>query len=450
MRVTTFVVNFSKLLSQLSIALILITGAMAAYPKASGIVVAVTGFFGTLIYIFSRKRVESHSKQLANIGVSLNKTSLSALQAIREILIYRKQTAFEHQHKKQLDEYVTEYPIPLVLQSIPPLVLEFSGAATLLLAFFYMQDQGVSLSQISGTLALLAGVAWRLLPCLNKAVAALLVLHSCNPFIDQFFFNFKRIPADYEANYLPLDFQQEIRMTNLSFRYDESKKDSLVNINLTISKGKMIGLVGQSGAGKSTIVAILSGLLTPTAGAMYVDGTPVDLSNFHGFTRLGYVPQSPYLLDATLAENVAFCRWGEEPNREKVLECCEMAAVDFIDQLPYGIETIVGERGMRLSGGQVQRLAIARALYNNPSIIIFDEATSALDGAAEAALQQTINSLREKMTLVVIAHRLSTVENCDEIYWLDQGHVVDSGPAGRVLDAYNQSLLARRNTEPQE
>lgn len=151
---------------------------------------------------------------------------------------------------------------------------------------------------------------------------------------------------------------------------------------------------------------------------------------------IGYVPQNPFLLNGSLAENIAFSQWGEEIDRDRVRECCRMAAMDFLDDLENGIDTIIGERGVRLSGGQLQRVSIARALYNHPQVIIFDEATSALDTATEQAIQQTIESLRRELTIVIIAHRLSTVERCDWLYWIDKGSIKKEGDSLNILSLY--------------
>ena len=160
-------------------------------------------------------------------------------------------------------------------------------------------------------------------------------------------------------------------------------------------------------------------------------------------SSIGYVPQTPFLLNASIAENVAFSQWGGKIDRERVLRCCRMAAMDFLDELPEGMDTVIGERGVRLSGGQVQRVAIARALYEEPQMILFDEATSALDGASEQAIQNTINSLSGQVTMVVVAHRLTTVEKCDYIYWIQDGRMNKRGSPDIVLPEYEEFLKKR-------
>ena len=204
----------------------------------------------------------------------------------------------------------------------------------------------------------------------------------------------------------------------------------------------MIGLIGPSGAGKSTIVSLLTGLYTPSSGRILVDGQELDDSLRAGWMRgIGYVPQSPFLLNGSLAENIAFSQWGQKIDRQRVEECCRMAAMDFVDDLEDGIDTIIGERGVRLSGGQLQRVSIARALYRRPQLIIFDEATSALDRATEQAIQQTIEGLREYTTVVIIAHRLTTMENCDWLYWVEKGEINQEGDGSTLLPLYTKNSI---------
>ena len=186
---------------------------------------------------------------------------------------------------------------------------------------------------------------------------------------------------------------------------------------------------------------ILTGLITPTSGKVLIDDVVLDAGNTASWLqKVGYVPQSPYLLDTTLAENVAFSRWGEELDRNWVLRCCSMAALDFLENLQDGMDTVLGERGACLSGGQAQRVAIARALYGKPELIVFDEATSALDDKNEQAIHNTVLELKKHLTVVIIAHRLSTVQECDTILWLEDGRIVMTGPPAEVLPLYRNTL----------
>ena len=231
--------------------------------------------------------------------------------------------------------------------------------------------------------------------------------------------------------------RNSIVLENITFSYPDALEPALSNVSLAIHKGSLVGFIGMSGSGKSTLVSVISGLLAPESGNFIVDGKSLSADKK---LNVGYVPQNLYLLDATLAENIAFSAWGKSIDIERVRECCRLASLDFVDALPAGVASPIGERGARLSGGQVQRVGIARALYGQPDVLIFDEATSALDGATEAAIQQTVESLQSNMTILIVAHRLSTVENCDYVYWLENGRIRMHGAASDVLPRYKDYL----------
>jgi ABC-type bacteriocin/lantibiotic exporter with double-glycine peptidase domain len=204
-------------------------------------------------------------------------------------------------------------------------------------------------------------------------------------------------------------------MRNISFAYVDDAP-VLENFFVSIDKGSSLGIMGPSGCGKSTLVDILCGLLTPQSGELVVDGKVLSGDDLAAWRmNIGYVPQFPYIFDATLAQNVAFGLDSDKIDQDLVRECCTQAGVDFLKQLPHGINSLIGERGIRLSGGQRQRIAIARALYRQPQVLILDEATSALDEEKDAEIRRLITSLKGKQTLVVVSHRPSTVEGCDEV-----------------------------------
>jgi ABC-type bacteriocin/lantibiotic exporter with double-glycine peptidase domain len=237
-------------------------------------------------------------------------------------------------------------------------------------------------------------------------------------------------------------FENRISLHQVCFRYAGSQVDSLHNLTFDIPIGQKIGVIGPSGAGKSTLVGVLSGLLYPRRGTILVDGTPLDPGRAAAFAQLiGYVPQQPFLFAGTLAENVAFSSWGRPWDKQRVMEACQRAAVDFITTHPDGVNQRIGENGAGLSGGQAQRISIARALYCRPKLLIFDEATSALDQANENHIQNTIDSLANEVTCVIIAHRLTTVENCDSIIWVDNGHLVMHDKTNIVLEKYKKEQL---------
>ncbi len=206
-----------------------------------------------------------------------------------------------------------------------------------------------------------------------------------------------------------------------------------------------MGLVGRSGAGKSTFINILSGLLEPTSGRLLVNGRPMNAAQLTAYRRqIGYVPQNPYLLAGTVAQNVAFSDWGKEIDDEKVRRSCREAAIDFLGPECDQTDRMVSKGGNGLSGGQLQRVSIARALYTEPEVLVFDEATSALDQASEAIVQETVQANKGQRICVIAAHRLSTLEVCDMVIWLEEGRVRRMGPPAALLEDYLKSKCSTR------
>jgi ABC-type multidrug transport system fused ATPase/permease subunit len=310
------------------------------------------------------------------------------------------------------------------------------------------------MARISGIMGFMAAVAWRGLPVVNRLVDAVATLRGGLPYLRKIV-QLVGLERSLSAELLPLadtpleplPFARDIVLDHVTFRYPEASSTAVRDVSLRIEAGSMVGLVGLSGAGKSTLVNLLTGLIPPESGEVLVDGLPVTNSNFSAWMRkIGYVAQAPYIIDASLAENVALSRWGDPIDRERVLQCCRMAALDFLEDLEKGIDTILGDRGTRLSGGQAQRVAIARALYSEPELIIFDEATSSLDMKNEKAIHETILSLREHVTMVIIAHRLTTVEGCDSLIWLEKGRIHKLGGIGDILPEYEATLKGSKKS----
>ena len=224
-------------------------------------------------------------------------------------------------------------------------------------------------------------------------------------------------------------FRSGLVLRDVSFRYPGADVDALADVDLELSPGDTVALVGPSGAGKSTLIDVVMGLHPPTTGELLVDGRSMGELRAAWQRGIGLVPQDIFLLDATIAENLAFGDRPEEIDRAALDEAVEMAQLgDLVAELPAGLQTVVGERGVRLSGGQRQRLGIARALYRRPRLLVLDEATSALDSVTEAKITGTLRALRGRLTIITIAHRLSTVRDADRLVLMAEGRVVDEGP----------------------
>lgn len=240
------------------------------------------------------------------------------------------------------------------------------------------------------------------------------------------------------------------RADKVSYTYPNAAESALVEVSLAIPHGAAVGFVGPSGAGKSTIVDVILGLLTPQEGVVTVDDIDIQHRMPSWQRKIGYIPQFIYLTDSTIRRNIAFGRHDKEIDDALVWEAVDAAQLrELVESLPEGLDTIVGERGVRLSGGQRQRIGIARALYHKPEVLVMDEATSALDNQTERFIVEALESIRGRHTMIVIAHRLSTVENCDTLYMLDKGRLVAQGTYDELLASSPAfARMAGVTTEP--
>lgn len=335
------------------------------------------------------------------------------------------------------------------LQQLPRLWLELlavAGLATLVLA---MLSQGRNMANIVPTLGLFAAAAFRLMPSVNRVLGAVQALRYGLPVINTLHEELQLDapePAAKNTNGSAA-FQSEIRLANITYTYPSAPTLALNQLALSIRKGESVGFIGPSGSGKSTLVDVILGLLAPDAGQVAVDGQDIQ-TNLRGWQdQIGYVPQSIYLTDDTLRRNVAFGLPDEQIDDVAVQRAIRAAQLEeFVTSLPDGSETIVGERGIRLSGGQRQRIGIARALYHDPAVLVLDEATSALDTATERGVMQAVRALHGTKTIVIVAHRLSTVEHCDRLYQLQEGRVADEGAPDRVLSSQPEPIVIPAET----
>jgi ABC-type multidrug transport system fused ATPase/permease subunit len=334
---------------------------------------------------------------------------------------------------------------------LPRLWLEFlaiTGLAVLVLVVLW---RGHSPETLVPTLGLFAVGAFRLLPSANRLMNAvqniryglpvIAVLHSELALLQDISLR--------EGGHL-LPFRDSLQLEDVVFRYPSTDTDTIRGITLQIARGTSVGFIGSTGTGKTTLVDIMLGLLTPNSGRVLVDGVDIRDRERGWQDQIGYVPQSIFLTDDSLRRNIAFGLASEQIDEAAVWRTVRTAQLEtFVNELPDGLDTIVGERGVRLSGGQRQRIGIARALYHDPSVIVLDEATSALDSATERGFMETVRALRGTKTIIIIAHRLSTVEQCDRLFRLDQGRVVEEGEAAVVLKTLrDSSALAASPAEP--
>lgn len=359
---------------------------------------------------------------------------LQFFHAFKEIIILGKKDYFIQQFKNHSLKKSQVHGLQNSLNAMPRVIIEtlFVGIFVTTIAILCFKHE--SPWQMMGIMGGYMYAGFRLMPGLNRIINQLSVFKAVIPHVDSVYQEYTQISS--KAAYFDIQdfsYTKSINLQNVSFKYLNTKKNTLQNINVDIRKGEHIGIVGETGSGKSTLIDLILGLLSPQEGSILIDGK-YSVNSYQWHAKIGYVPQSIYLTDDTIAANIAFGNEFIDYERlQLVLESSQLTKL--ISQLPNGVETFVGERGVRLSGGERQRIAIARALYRNPEILIFDEATSALDSETEAILMDTINSVSKERTVIMIAHRLTTLKDCDRIISMENGQIKNITNYAKMLES---------------
>ncbi|MBQ3059692.1 MAG: ABC transporter ATP-binding protein [Desulfovibrio sp.] len=425
--------------------LALVAALVYATPGGILICLIVIGMLAWLVYRSMKNRIDQSGQTALRASTAETRTTRNAMRGIREVLIYRQQPVFLQKYLDACQSGVHARAFLSMAPPIPTWILEVCGFAAIpLTVWILIATQDADMATIANVVTMVMLAAWRILPLLNRTLACVISVRSNRAGAMHCL---ERLEAIRKENLAPqaepdpdFSFDKEIRLEHVAFTYPGAEQQALTDFSCSIAKGQQVGLVGISGSGKSTLAGIISGLLEPQDGHLLIDGralTPAGLAAYRG--KIGYVPQSPYLMAGSIAENVAFSQWGKPWDAEKVKKACRMAALDIVETDPRSIDYPIGENGSGLSGGQAQRVSIARALYAEPEILILDESTSALDQQTEAAIMTTINALKEQLTIIIIAHRLSTVEQCDQLFWVENGRLKKQGPSAAILAEYTKA-----------
>ena len=382
--------------------------------------------YGVIAWL-TRRRLVYNSQCIAQEQTQVVKALQEGLGAIRDVLLDGTQKVYCNVYRKAILQLQRASGENTFINQAPRYAMEALGMALIAAFVLALSHRPGGVAAALPILGMLALGAQRLLPLMQQlygnwsvVAGSKAALADVLALLDQ--------PLPAEANQPepgPLALSQDIRFDNVSFQYSSNDPWVLDGINLTIPKGARIGIIGSTGSGKSTALDLLMGLLEPTQGQILVDGQPVSLDHRRAWQRtVAHVPQSIFLADTTIAENIAFGIPPDQIDLERVRKAAEQARIaEFIESRPEAYSAIVGERGVRLSGGQRQRIGIARALYKQASVLIFDEATSALDNETEQAVMQAIEELSENLTILIIAHRLTTLKSCSAIVKLDCGKI---------------------------
>ena len=412
---------------------------MIAINTSIAIIAAITfGISYGVIAKLSRWRLERNSEHMAIEQTQMIKALQEGRGGIRDILLDGTQAIYCSIYRaSQLtmmraissNQFITASP-RYIMESISMILIAS-------LAFWLSQQDGGIVSSIPVLGALALG-AQRLLPAIQQLYSGWAGIKGNEaPLADAIELLNQPLPVDLsEIESASLEFKKTIRFINVRFQYYENGPWVLNNLDLTIPKGSRIGFVGTTGSGKTTTLDILMGLLVPSSGEILVDDISIINKHQRAWQRnIAHVPQSIYLADTTVAENIAFGVPRELVNMDQVRMAANQAQIsDFIEDKPEGYQSFIGERGIRLSGGQRQRIGIARALYKNASVLVFDEATSALDNNTEQAVVDAIENLNRELTILLIAHRLSTVRHCDMIFELENGRIISQGTYQQLIE----------------
>lgn len=371
---------------------------------------------------YFRKKINKYGTRQNECNVEYIKWLNQGFWSVKETKVMQKEAFFTEEFSKAFNEFTVTQKQFLFINRFPKCIIEMVCVGGILLLITFKMIFNTDPSSIIPALGVLALAAMRLMPCMNQITGLFNEIKFKMPFFNEVYDDFIAIKNEKKEDEINsqtgqkerIPFNKEISVTNLTFGYPDTNKNVFENVSFTIPKGKFVGVVGPSGAGKTTFVDILLGLLQPSGGSINVDGKNI-FENIQGWLdNVSYVPQSIYLIDGTIRENIAFGILPEDIDDKRIEKVLKMAELyDFVQSLELKENTPCGDKGAKLSGGQKQRIGIARALYQNPSVLILDEATSALDTETEKQITETINKLKGEITIIAIAHRLSTLENCD-------------------------------------
>ena len=431
----------SQSLITLSIELSIVIGAvfMLFIMEPLGSVI-VTTFITASAFIFHRltkKKLLIWGEQRQNHQAQYNKHLFQGFGGVKEVKLLGREGNFLEKFRLE-NLGITKIQLKIAtISTVPRFYLELLAVIGLALLSILMVAQNKQMSLVLPTLGVFVAAAFRMIPSVNRIMISTQQIKVNQASVNVLYDELCLIRDSEESiqQIGSINLLSEMTLKNVVFSYPSTEFNAIDGISITIKKGESIGFIGPSGSGKSTLVDLILGLLIPKKGQILIDGKDISENIRSWQDQIGYVPQMIYLIDDSLRKNIAFGIPDSQIDEIAVIRAIKDAQLqEFVASLPEGLETFVGERGVRLSGGQRQRIGIARALYHDPEILVLDEATSALDTNTESEVMDCINSLGETKTLILVAHRLSTVKNCDIIYKFEKGRIKDFGDPDKILN----------------
>jgi ABC-type multidrug transport system fused ATPase/permease subunit len=408
---------------------------MVFEPVGATIVVAVLGLASWGFHHATRARITRWGvARQHHEGLRIQHLQ-QGLGGAKDVKLLGRETDFLARYREHNVQSARAGQLQSAISQVPRLWFELLGVAGIAMLVLTMLLQGRPMDRIIPALGLFAAAAFRLMPSMNRILGAVQSLRYGLPVIDVLYRELGlTVPESARTGRAHTPFRDRIEAVDLLFSYANAATPALNGLTIAIRHGESVGVIGPSGSGKSTLVDVLLGLLTPSGGRVAVDGQDIHIDLRGWQDQIGYVPQSVYLTDDCLRRNVAFGLADTQIDDVAVQRAIKAAQLEeFVGSLPAGLDTLVGERGVRLSGGQRQRIGIARALYHDPAVLVLDEATSALDTVTEKGVMQAVAALHGSKTILIVAHRLSTVAQCDRLYRLEQGRITAEGTPAELL-----------------
>ena len=415
-------------------------------PKISSVTFLLLGLFSFLFYISIKNKLTQLTKKTQLNKAKIIEIITHSVSSFKENLILRIRRNISQNYFKELKSIEDYNLYASFILKIPRIFLEFLAVTGILLVTFLFIFFEKPILEIIPLLTLLVTSLLRMIPSFNgitTAVSGLRVnrvkfkeitedLSHQEKYIKKFY-------SDKKSNDTKMKFSDKICLNNISFKYENSKRTILNNVSLEIFKGQSVGIIGETGSGKSTLIDLILGVLEPNEGEVLIDGKKLEENNLNSWhSNIGYIPQDLFLTNDTIKKNIALGIPDEEIDNIVLDQSVKIANLEkFISKLENKLETKVGERGIKISGGEKQRISIARAFYNKPSIVVMDEATSSLDNNTEKEFMKSIDKVKNNSTLIIIAHRLSTVKNCDVLYLISNGEIKDKGKYEDIIKRNN-------------